>query len=343
MPDQTITVGGSPATISVGNYFSDPDGDTLSYVYDASKSDIGVKMISIETGITITSSQTGIIRLTVTARDPSGLSVAQSCIITVGAASNRSPAAVGTIPAQTVTVGGDATTIDVSSYFSDPDSDTLTYTADSSDTAATVSVSNATVSITAVAAGTSTITVTATDPGSLRATQSFTLTVTQPNRAPVKSSKDDIPKQSMESAAPVSVTGIDTYFTDPDGDTLTYTAASSDTAVATVSVSGTTVTVSRATAASGGQITITVTAADPGGLSATRIFTVTVNPDPPNASSNGSPEAIKGDMNDDSVVNILDLVFVANQIGQPAVNNAADINKDGVVDIRDLVLVANEL
>ena len=289
LPDQTITVGGAPATINVGNYFSDPDGDTLSYAYDASKSDIGVKMISTETGITITSSQTGIIRLTVTAKDPGGLSATQSCIITVGAASNRAPAAVGTIPAQTMTVGDSVTTVDVSNYFSDADNDTLTYTANSSDTAkATVSVSNATISITGVAAGTARITVTATDPDSLTATQSFTLTVTQPNRAPVKSSKSEIPKQSMDSASPVSVTAIDTYFSDPDGDTLTYTAASSNTTIATASVSSTTVTVSRVTAALSGEITITVTATDPGGLSATRTFTVTVEP----LNANRAPTAV---------------------------------------------------
>ena len=74
------------------------------------------------------------------------------------AEANNAPTANGTIPAQTVNIGGTATTVDVSSYFSDPDGDTLTYTATSSDEAkATVSVSSATVTITAVAAGTATI------------------------------------------------------------------------------------------------------------------------------------------------------------------------------------------
>ena len=266
---------------------------------------------------------------------------------------NRAPTAVGTIPAQTVFIGGASVTLNLSRYFSDPDSDTLTYTASLSDEQPVLpgplvkmGVSNTlqTLSISAEQAeGSGKITITATDPGNLSVTQTFTVRVTQPNRAPVKSSKDDIPKQDIDSSTPVSVPDIDSYFSDPDGDTLTYTAASSDTTVATVSVSGTTVTVSRATTASSGQITITVTATDPGGLSATRTFLATVNPDPPKASSNGSSEAIKVDTNDDGVVNILDLVFVANQIGQPAVNTPADINKDGVVDIRDLVLVANGL
>ena len=59
-------------------------------------------------------------------------------------------------------------------------------------------------------------------------------------------------------AATVDVSG---YFSDPDGDTLTYTVSSSDTNVATASVSNATVTV---TAVAAGSATITVTATDPG-------------------------------------------------------------------------------
>ena len=434
IPDQTVNIGGASVSVDVSDYFSDPDSDTLSYAFEFSDSS---KMNASVTGSTVlfTGVVAGTVTVTVTATDTGDLTATQTFTLTVNA-QNQVPTTIGTIPNQTVTVGDSATTVDVSSYFSDADNDALTYTATSSDTAkATVSVSNATVSITGVAAGTTTITVTATDTGNLTATQTFTLTVTQPNRAPVKSSKDEIPKQSMDSAAPVSVTGIDSYFTDPDGDTLTYTAASSDTTVATASVSSTTVTVSRVTAALSGQVTITVTATDPGGLSATRTFIVTVEP----LSSNRAPTAVgtipdqtvvisgasvtlnlssyfsdpdsdtltytvrisdeqpvlpeplvkmgvsntlqtlsitarqaegrgtitvtatdpdgltatqsftvtvevpKLDINDDSLVNILDLVLVASQMGQPATDNIADINKDGVVNILDLVLVASEL
>ena len=51
------------------------------------------------------------------------------------AEANEAPTTVGTIPAQTLKVSGTDAAIDVSSYFSDPDGDTLTYTATSSDTA----------------------------------------------------------------------------------------------------------------------------------------------------------------------------------------------------------------
>ena len=67
-------------------------------------------------------------------------------------------------------------------------------------------------------------------------------------------------------------------FDDPDGDALTYGATSSSPPVA-VWVSGSTVMV---VPLSDGTATVTVRATDPGGLSATQAFTVTVSPPPAN-------------------------------------------------------------
>ena len=54
------------------------------------------------------------------------------------------------------------------------------------------------------------------------------------------------------------------------------------------------------------------------------------------------PTRIVGDVNGDGVVNIADLVLVANRIGKTG-NTAADVNGDGVVNIADLVLVAGKI
>ena len=51
-------------------------------------------------------------------------------------------------------------------------------------------------------------------------------------------------------------------------------------------------------------------------------------------------DAIAADVNNDGVVNIRDLVLVANHFGETT-PSIADVNNDGVVNIRDLVLVAN--
>ena len=51
-----------------------------------------------------------------------------------------------------------------------------------------------------------------------------------------------------------------------------------------------------------------------------------------------------GDVNADGVVNVLDLVMVAQHIGGEKPNNPrVDVNGDGVVNILDLTLVAQQI
>ena len=54
------------------------------------------------------------------------------------------------------------------------------------------------------------------------------------------------------------------------------------------------------------------------------------------------PKVLEADINGDGVVNILDLVLVASNLGQTG-QNAGDVNGDGVVNILDLVKVAGAL
>ncbi len=93
---------------------------------------------------------------------------------------NRGPVAVGTIPAQAVTVG-ETTTVDLSAYFNDPDGDALTFEAESSNSqVASVSVTGSTASVTGVGEGTATISVTARDPAGQSVRQTFQVSVAAP-------------------------------------------------------------------------------------------------------------------------------------------------------------------
>ena len=215
-----------PRPLTLSGYFSDPDGDTLSY--KASSSPSGVVTVSVSTAtLTITPLAAGAATVIIMANDghvnaslPISVSVVQS---------NRAPVATGTIPSVTVKVGGSAA-VYVEDSFSDPDGDTLTYTASSSNMdKATVSVTGSTVLVAPVKAGTATITVTATDPGGLTATQIFSVTVSEPNRAPVAVGAIQIPRLNVGQGLSGISMAVEGYFSDPDGDRLTYTASSSDT------------------------------------------------------------------------------------------------------------------
>ena len=96
------------------------------------------------------------------------------------------------------------------------------------------------------------------------------LTQVPMNRPPVPAATPPNRTLAPDETLNVDVSGA---FVDPDGDALSFTASSTVPRVVTASVTGTFVMLA---AASEGPATIRVTATDPGGLSATQPFTVTV-------------------------------------------------------------------
>ena len=254
--------------MDVSGAFSDPDGDALSYEADSDASDVATVSVS-GSDVTVTGAAPGSATVRVTATDPGGQRATQTFEVTVISA-NRAPTVSAAVPDQSV-VEGTEVAVDVSGAFSDPDGDAWSYEADSdASDVATASVSGSDVTVTGVAPGSATITVTATDPGGLSATGTFEVTVISANRAPAVSAA--IPDQSVVEGTEVAV-DVSGAFSDPDGDALSYEADSDALDVATVSVSGSDVTV---TGAAPGSATVRVTATDPGGLSATQTFEVTV-------------------------------------------------------------------
>ena len=267
IPSQGVEEG-TEVTLDVSGAFSDPDGEALSYRATSDASSVAGVSVS-GSNVTVTGEAPGAATITVTATDPGGLSATQTFEVTVNRA-NQAPTVSGSIPAQTVAVGETAA-VDVSAYFTDADGDALSYAASSSNpSVAVVSTSGATVMITAVAKGSVTVTVTATDPGGLTATQ--TLEATVPNRAP--EARGSLPDQTVQ-AGQTATLDVSPYFSDADGDALSYAAETSSSSVSTASVSGAVVTIQGVAV---GETTLTVTARDPDGGGATQQVSVTVTP-----------------------------------------------------------------
>ncbi len=135
-----------------------------------------------------------------------------------------------------------------------------------------MSVSTTTLTITAVAAGSATISVTATSSNNASATQTFSVRVYS-NRAPTAVGTISAMQVSNGAVDSLSVAG---YFSDADGNTLTYTASSSNANFVETNVGGTDNSTLYILANGLGTVTITVTATDPSGASATQSFSVTV-------------------------------------------------------------------
>lgn len=259
---------GDSALVDVSAHFSDPDGQGLAFA--AAVSDTGIAtVLAAGSLVAVRAHAKGVATVSVTATDPGGMAATQHFIVTVP---NRAPEPVGTMPERTV-AAGETLTFELAPYFSDPDGDMLAYSASIDDaTVAGVSVAGDAVSVTGLARGTTAVTVTATDTEGLAATRSFIVTV--PNRAPTAVGRippDTIPVGETATLDPSG------YFSDPDGDSLLYTAAPPDTTVLNVTDYAGSFTV---TALARGAAAVTITATDAEGLSATQSFTVTV-PRPP--------------------------------------------------------------
>ena len=133
------------------------------------------------------SNRDNIYRITVRASD-GRLAASVNVTVTVTNVNER-PSVASAIADHTMTAG-DSTTISLQGRFSDPDGDTLAYTAATSDSeTATASVRRSTLTLTAVSAGSATITVTAADRSlghadRLTVSQDFTVTVDETNAEP---------------------------------------------------------------------------------------------------------------------------------------------------------------
>ncbi len=186
---------------------------------------------------------------------------------------NQAPVVSSPPPGLTTNVDV-ASTVSLSSHFSDPEGHDLVYEATSSEpSVVTVSVSGGTLTVTGVGVGVSTITVTATDQpqdSDDRLPTSTTFTATVVNRAP---ECEDIDDQTVNVNVWQSLTAS---CTDPDGHELTYSHVSSDTSKVDTTTTSPKLSSFSVIGVDVGTATVTVTVTDGHQGSDTVVFDVTV-------------------------------------------------------------------
>ncbi|MBD9477439.1 putative Ig domain-containing protein [Pseudoxanthomonas sp. PXM02] len=238
--------------------FSDPEGYFLSY--SASGMPSGVTFNAATRTFSGTPQTLGVHVITVTASDGQGGTRSSTFTLTV---TNSAPIAP-TIPAQNA-VGGTAWSYLVPA-FSDPNSDALTYAVSGMPGWMTFNAATRTLSGTPGPVGSWSVTVTATDSAGASATRTFT--VTTPNSVPTAAT---IPTQTLYRNVAGNVS-IASFFSDVNGDTLTFTATGLPAALG-ISAAGV---ISGASTAVLGNYTVTATASDGRGGTVSRTFTLAI-------------------------------------------------------------------
>ena len=268
LPNRTLVHGGAVDFALPAGSFTEPDGDAMTY---SAQVQVGSTWVAIsQLGLSINAT-TGRITGTATnltqasfnariiAKDPQGAQGIGTFVFNI----TNTPPTSTTIPAQTAQRNR-TWSFSLSPFFSDVNGNALTFIGSGLPAGLTLSSSGAITGSPTAPVGNYTVTVTANDGRSGTVTTSFTLAVV--NSAPTPPT---IPNQTATAGSTWSY--VVPAFTDPNGDTLTYTVGGLP---SWMSFNATTRTLS-GTPRAVGTWTITVTATDTSGASASRSFTVT--------------------------------------------------------------------
>ena len=170
LEDQTVTAG-EPVSVSIEGVFTDPDGDELTYTAESENTDVAtVELSDLELTISGVNAGSTVFKITVTDGEFNVVGEFDVEVETI-------PVTVGTIPSQTLQIGGESTSLSVGEFFYDQDGDVLTYTIETSGDAATVNIAAADVSMSPYTRGSTTVMITASDPKGRSATQTFSIAV----------------------------------------------------------------------------------------------------------------------------------------------------------------------
>ena len=276
---------GTSAKVNIAAAFTDDDDPDSSLTYDAFSGRTDVVLVS-RSGmtLTVTGLKLGVSTVTVTADDGNdgpGRPARQTFEVTVVPGPVNQPPEVVRVPAAvTITRGGTAQ-VDVSSTFSDPENDPLTYAgrSDRPDVVSVVQSGPALFTLRGVSVGSAAVTITATDnqPNRVPVPASFAVTVDERENSPPQLVGEVPDVVAVIKGATVTVSLV---FTDPDGDRLVYTATSARPDMARVRASATRTGVDVAVTGVGlGDTPVTVLSSD-GRLSTPVTLAVKVLADP---------------------------------------------------------------
>ncbi len=267
--DRAETPEDTPLVIDVLSNDTDPDGERLRVASVTAPENGTATVVSGGVRYEPDLNWYGEDRFSYTATDPGGLTSEATVVVTVTPV-NDPPEAVDD---EAETLEDVAVVVDVLANDTDVDGDPLTVvSAGPAAHGATAIVDNSVrYSPDLNWYGTDRFSYTIADPGGLTASATVTMTVLPVNDAP--EAVGVIPDQTLEEGGGTATVDLTPYFTDVDGDALSYTAVSSDESAVTVAVVGATLTLSPVVT---GTATVTVTAADPDGLTAVQTFGVSV-------------------------------------------------------------------
>ena len=257
-----------PLTLDLSGVFMDADGDMLTVTAEVQDMSV-VELGDVDDAgmMMVTALAVGMTNIVLTAVDEDGASIMADFEVTV---INIAPVVAEAVPDQSTTRAEDLT-IDVSGTFNDPDADNdmLTITVSvANEMYVSAMLDNNMLTLSGLDVGTSAITLTATDADGGMVETMFDTTID--NVAPVVA--NSISPISLEVGGQAASQSISDLFMDDD-DMLTYTVTSSNSGIASTSLTGMTAMVAPM---SRGSATITVTATDPHGASASVDGSVTV-------------------------------------------------------------------
>ena len=185
--------------------------------------------------LTITAEKEGLTDVTVTAiHKDTKARVSESFRVRVSAP-NNAPQLIGNIPDLTLYLDDAGTQLDMTPFFRDQDNEFLRFIPQSSNPMVLTATSvgrNVIFSVNGL--GEIRMTIIAQDGAGATAFGTFTVTVLDPNDAPV--AVGTIPPQTLRLEDPGLALSLGSYFTDVNGDRLTYRAVSADKGVVTVEV-----------------------------------------------------------------------------------------------------------